>query len=140
MARGARLVKVSDEDLHALRPVEPVPVLARSLLVGATELVIVTHGAAGATAYRADSTVEVAAPRVDVVDTVGAGDAFMAAVLAVLVDWEITVAGPGAVSALDDDHVRQMLSGATAAASLTCSRRGADPPRRVELHPTWPAA
>lgn len=139
LASSCRLVKVSDEDLQVLRPRAPVEDSARRLLAGATELVVVTHGARGASAYTESSAVHVPAPAADVVDTVGAGDSFMAAGLAILVDWDLTRAGPGALDALDDDHVGELLAGSMAAAALTCSRRGADPPTRRDLPATWPA-
>lgn len=139
IASRSRLVKVSDEDLAALRPGEPVAEVARELLTGgATEMVVVTHGAGGAAAYTPTMTVEQAAPRTEVVDTVGAGDSFMAALLAVLDDWDVPEDGPGALDALDEGHVGLLLRGAMAVASVTCSRRGANPPTRQELPPTWP--
>jgi fructokinase len=74
-----------------------------------------------------------------VVDTVGAGDSFMAAMLAMLCDWEVVSSGEGALRALDDARVELLVRGAVTAAAVTCSRRGADPPTRRELPPTWPA-
>ena len=47
--------------------------------------------------------------------------------------------GRGAVEALDEDRVRLLVQGAATAAAITCSRRGANPPTRRELPPTWPA-
>jgi fructokinase len=139
LAALSRLVKISDEDLEVLRPSESVEALARELLAGAqTELVIVTHGPHGASAYAEGYEVMVPTPQVDVVDTVGAGDSFMAATLALLSDWGMPEDGQGSLSALDEDHVRLLLSGAMAASAVTCSRRGANPPTRQELPPTWP--
>jgi fructokinase len=139
IASRSRLVKVSDEDLAALRPGTPVAALAHELLAGGTtELVVVTHGPAGASAYGPDLTVHRPAPSVDVVDSVGAGDSFMAALIAVLDGWNVPADGPGALTALDEDHIGLLLHGAMAAAAVTCSRRGADPPTRQELSPTWP--
>jgi fructokinase len=139
LASLSRLVKISDEDLEALRPSESVESLARELLAGAqTELVIVTHGPDGASAYAEGFGFMVPAPRVDVVDTVGAGDSFMAATLAILSDWGMPEDGQGSLSALDEDHVRLLLGGAMAASAVTCSRRGANPPTRQELPSTWP--
>jgi fructokinase len=139
IAARSRLVKVSEEDLEALRPGVPHDELARELLRGGTtELVVVTHGPGGATAFAPGSRVDVSAPPVEVVDTVGAGDAFMAGLLAVLSDWDVYADGPGALDALDEDRVAMLLRGAMAVAAVTCSRRGADPPRRRELPPTWP--
>lgn len=139
LARSCRLVKVSDEDLRVLRPGESVDTVARELLTGATELVIVTHGGQGAAAYVEGATYSVPAGSVDVVDTVGAGDSFMAAALAILDEWELLEAGPGSLRALGEDPVTQLVAGAATAAAVTCSRRGANPPTRRELPPTWPA-
>jgi len=74
--------------------------------------VVVTRGKSGAVSVRGDDCVHVAAPRVDVVDTTGAGDAFVGAF----------------ASALDaGEDRRKALSIAIAAGSLACTRRGAQP-------------
>jgi fructokinase len=139
IASHCRLVKVSDEDLEVLRPGVPHEALARELLRGATtELVVVTHGPEGATAYAPDFHVDASAPVVEVVDTVGAGDAFMSGLLAVLSDWDVYADGPGALDAMDEDRVALLLRGAMAVAAVTCTRRGASSPTRRELRPTWP--
>jgi fructokinase len=141
VAGRARLVKCSEEDLAVLRPGEPEEALVRELLAAdVTELVVVTKGAEGASASTSTQRVDVPAPATQVVDTVGAGDSFMAALLAVLTDWGLMSAGEGSLEALDEDHVRLLLQGAVVAAAVTCSRRGANPPTRRELPPTWPAA
>jgi fructokinase len=137
---GSRLVKLSDEDLALLQPGADQDDVCRLLLAGEqTELVVLTRGAAGATAYTEGAALPVAAPETEVVDTVGAGDSFMAATLALLWDWGVVAAGEGALSALDDSRVELLLRGAVTAAAVTCSRRGANPPTRPELPPTWPA-
>ena len=139
IASRTRLVKVSDQDLVTLRPGVPVADLARELLAqGTTELVVVTHGPEGASAYTPDWDVHQRAPEVELVDTVGAGDSFMAALLAILDDWDVPVDGPGTLDAMDEDRIALLLRGAMAAAAVTCSRRGANPPTRRELPPTWP--
>lgn len=139
IASRSRLVKVSDEDLAALRPGEPVEALARGLLAGGTtELVVVTHGPGGSSAYAPAFARHEPAPPTEVADTVGAGDSFMAALLAILCDWDVPSDGPGALDALDEDRVGLLLRGAMTAAAVTCSRRGANPPWRRELPPTWP--
>ncbi len=140
LAAGARLVKLSDEDLRLLRPGASEDEVCRELLAGeATELVVLTRGAEGAWAFTEGSTVRVEAPPTDVVDTVGAGDSFMAAMLAMLCDWGVVGDTEGALQALDDARVELLVRGAVRAAAVTCSRRGANPPRRRELPPTWPA-
>jgi fructokinase len=139
IASRTRLVKVSDQDLLVLRPGVPLADLARELLTGGTtELVVVTHGPEGASAYAPDFTVHQPAPEVEVVDTVGAGDSFMAALLAILDGWDVPQDGAGALDAMDEDRVALLLRGAMTAAAVTCSRRGANPPTRQELPPTWP--
>ncbi|MDX6300142.1 MAG: fructokinase [Nocardioidaceae bacterium] len=139
MGSGARLVKLSDEDLRLLRPDDTEDDVCHALLGGRTELVVLTRGAAGATAFTEGSSVDVPAPPTDVVDTVGAGDSFMAAMLALLWDWDVVRGGEGTLAALDDARVELLVRGAVAAAAVTCSRRGANPPTRRELPPTWPA-
>ncbi|MEU6620573.1 carbohydrate kinase [Streptomyces litmocidini] len=122
------LVKASDEDLAWLYPGEdPRTVAARWLALGPA-VVLVTRGAAGALAFTGRETVETEAAPVAVVDTVGAGDSFMSAVLDALAgrEWE-TLAGLGA------EHLTGLLRRATAAAAVTVSRAGAQPPDRAEL-------
>jgi fructokinase len=51
----------------------------------------------------------------------------------------VLTGGEGALSALDDDRVELLVRGAITAAAITCSRRGANPPRRPELPAAWPA-
>jgi fructokinase len=139
IARRSRLVKLSDEDLRLLRPNAPREETCRGLLAGDTELVVLTRGAEGATAFTEGATLPVPAPRSDVVDTVGAGDSFMSATIALLSEWGVVRDGEGALRALDDERVRLLLRGAMTAAAVTCSRRGANPPTRQELPTTWPA-
>ena len=139
LAARCTLVKLSDEDAALLHPgVDPGEV-ARGLLGGErTRLVLLTRGAAGATAYTTEGATSVTPRRVEVVDTVGAGDAFMAATLAQLADLDVLrVPGPGLPTSEED--VTRLLRGAVEVAALTCERRGANPPRRQDLPPGWPA-
>jgi fructokinase len=140
IAGGTRLLKLSDEDLRLLRPDDAEDDVCRQLLSsGRTELVVLTRGEKGAKAFTDGAVIDVPAPATDVVDTVGAGDSFMAATLAMLNDWGVLTGGEGALSALDDDRVELLVRGAITAAAITCSRRGANPPRRPELPAAWPA-
>ncbi|HET8717786.1 MAG TPA: PfkB family carbohydrate kinase [Nocardioidaceae bacterium] len=140
LASGARLVKLSDEDALLLQPQRPADETAACLLDGsATELVLLTRGDQGASAFGDGLRLDLPAPPVQLVDTVGAGDSFMAATLAALDDWDLLAPGEGRLAALTDEHVATVLSGALRAAALTCSRAGANPPRRSELPATWPA-
>ncbi|WP_435971830.1 carbohydrate kinase family protein [Streptomyces sp. Qhu_M48] len=124
----ADLVKASDEDLAWLHPGEdPRAVAARWLALGPA-VVLVTRGAEGSFALTRREEVTVDAPRVAVVDTVGAGDSFMSAVLD-------TLAGRGReeLGALGAESLAGLLRRAGAAAAVTVSRAGAQPPDRSEL-------
>jgi fructokinase len=134
VARFAQLVKLSDEDLGLLRPETSTSTVAHDLLAAErTTLVVVTRGELGAMAFTDRTRIEVVAPRTELVDTVGAGDSFMAALVAVMLEW-------GTPRELDGDRLRTMLDAAALAAAITCSRRGANPPTRRELPPGWPAS
>jgi fructokinase len=123
------IVKASDADIDWLFPGIDRMVAARTLLARGPKLVVVTLGADGAVGITATGEVRVPAPVVQVVDTIGAGDAFGAALLA----W---LHGHDRLShdlRLAPDDVRAALEFACLVASITCTRAGADPPRRSEL-------
>ncbi|MFB6837985.1 carbohydrate kinase [Streptomyces sp. NPDC056361] len=122
------LVKASDEDLAWLYPGEdPRAVAARWLGLGPA-VVLITSGADGSLAVTRRATVAANAPAVSVVDTVGAGDSFMSAVLDVLAFRAAAdLAGLGA------EYLAGLLGTAAAAAAVTVSRAGAQPPDREEL-------
>ncbi|HEV2013306.1 MAG TPA: carbohydrate kinase [Candidatus Dormibacteraeota bacterium] len=123
------IVKASDADVDWLFPELDRLAAARALLARGPRLVVVTLGAEGAFAMSANTEVRVPAPVVQVVDTIGAGDAFGAALLAWLHDH-------GRLSRdlrLERDELRAALEFACLVASLTCTRAGADPPWRKEL-------
>jgi fructokinase len=125
------LLKISDEDLGLLQPgVAPADFAAHALSRGVT-WVIVTQGGDGAQAWCAHGHVQVPSPHVGVIDTVGAGDTFQAALLTWLSEHQALSAS--AMAALDLAALEQALRFAAAAAAITCSRRGADMPRRTEL-------
>jgi fructokinase len=123
------VVKASDADLAWLFPTLPLAEAAHTLLAYGPRLVVVTLGAEGAIGVSADSEVKVAAPVVEVVDTIGAGDAFGAALLAWLHDHKRL--SPDL--RLEREELRQALEFACQVASITCTRPGADPPWRNEL-------
>ncbi|GAA3606027.1 carbohydrate kinase [Nonomuraea rosea] len=130
--RLARLVKVSADDLGWLYPGEPDLDAARrwSRLPG-ERLVVVTRGGDGAIAISGDHVITCAAPAVQVADTVGAGDTFAAAFLA--------VAGAALTSpALAPKQIAHALRRAIAAAAVVCTRRGAAPPTPAEIDAMLP--
>lgn len=129
------VVKVSDEDLGALHPDRDPLAVAGDWARSGPELVVVTRGAEGATALRADGgTLTVAGVPVDVVDTVGAGDAFTSGLLAALDAHELL--DRTALGDISPASLHEVLEFAGRVAAITCSRRGADPPTRDELLPT----
>jgi len=126
------VVKISAEDLALLHPGRDAEGFAADTLARGPGLVVVTDGGETARGFTARGhTAAVQPPRVTVVDTVGAGDTFEAALLAGLTAH---AAGPaGAVGALDEEGLKALLDRAARAAAITCSRRGADLPRAAEL-------
>ena len=131
LIRASTVVKASDRDLAWLYPDRDYAAAAADLLAQGVSLVAVTLGADGAFGAHRDLRLRVAAPPVEVVDTIGAGDAFGAAVLAWLHDHHLI--GPSLV--LSEDQLRSALDYACLVASLTVARAGADPPWKRELIP-----
>src|SRR5256884_5946378 len=89
------IVKASDSDLAWLFPEVDYERAAEQILTGGVSLVVVTLGAQGAFGAHREFRVKVDAPQVDVVDTIGAGDAFGAAFLAWLHDHDAVRPDPG---------------------------------------------
>jgi fructokinase len=119
------VIKVSDDDLAWLFPTATVDEVAQRWINDGAFLVVVTRGANGLVGYTADGRVEVPGVKVDVVDTVGAGDTVGAIVVeAMLAHGLIELRG---------DLLRSVLARAAAAAAITCSRKGAQPPYKHEL-------
>jgi len=123
------IVKASDADVAWLFPNLDRLAAARALLARGPRLVVVTLGDEGAVGVCADAEVRVKAPTVKVVDTIGAGDAFGAALLAWLHDHGKLSRELG----LEHDELRAALEFACLVASITCTRPGADPPWRAEV-------
>ena len=131
MLPRTHLLKISDEDLGLLYPgLAPDAAAARWLAQG-VRTVVVTRGSEGALAFCSTARAAVSPVAVKVVDTVGAGDTFQAALLTWLAEHgRLSIDG---VSTLDAAALESMLTFAARAAAITCSRRGADLPRRSEL-------
>lgn len=134
IASQADLVKASDEDLRELYPARPVDESAIALKALGPAAVVVTRGADGASVWAATGRVDVASPGTHVVDTIGAGDTFMAALISAL--GMRGAVGPDGRRVLDASQAsawRQDLTFAGRAAAITVSRAGANPPHREEL-------
>jgi fructokinase len=133
MMAMADIMKVSDEDLNWMVPAplslnEKVEVM----LDKGPSVVILTRGGEGATGFLADgSEVTVPAQRVEIVDTVGAGDTFNAGVLAKL--YELGALQKNKLKALSADALIQALAHGASVAAVTVSRAGANPPWADEL-------
>jgi fructokinase len=125
------LLKISDEDLGLLQPGTGVDAFAAQALAAGVALVVVTRGSQGASGWNAQGRVETAPVPVTVIDTVGAGDTFQAALICWLAEHDAL--NRPALRALPCDALQAALAFAARAAAITCSRRGADMPRRAEL-------
>jgi fructokinase len=122
------VVKASDADLEYLDPGRPDVDAARALLGHGPAVVLLTRGASGATVLTADGETEVPAPKVEVADTIGAGDAFGGGFLAW---WRRE--GLGAGDLQRPDAVLEATRFACLVAARTCERPGASPPHLDEL-------
>ena len=125
------LLKISEEDLALLRPGIGREAFAADAVAHGVRLVVVTRGSEGAQGWTATQSAVVPAGAVPVVDTVGAGDSFQAALLTWLA--EQGARSREALVGLEALRLRAAMEFAVRAASITCSRRGADLPRRAEI-------
>jgi len=119
------VVKLSDEDIAWLFPNETMDEVAHRWLARETSLVVITRAAKGIIGYTQGASEEVEGVRVDVVDTVGAGDT----VGAILVEGIVK----HSVAGLVGHTLNSVLHRAAVAAGITVSRAGAQPPRLHEL-------
>lgn len=130
----ADVIKASDEDIAWLHPGEDLRTAARGMLHAGAILVVITRGEAGVIALRGDDELRVPARPVAVVDTVGAGDTFMGALLDGLLEHGVSGAASRArLHALDRSVLVEILARSARAAAITVSRPGADPPTRGDL-------
>ena len=127
------IVKVSDEDLNWIYP-GPQSLFEKLDFVrqAGPSVVILTRSSGGATAFLKDGTkVSVPVDRVDVVDTIGAGDTFNAGVLAKLAELGLLI--KDSLAAIDPDLLREAIRFGAQVAAITVSRAGANPPWRHEI-------
>jgi fructokinase len=128
----ADLVKISAADLTWLDSQREPAAIAAQWLAGGAALVVVTHGADGATAYARDGrAIHRPAEPIVLVDTVGAGDSFMGALLVGLDAAGATT--PAGLARIEDAAIERALTFAAEVSAITCSRAGADPPWRDEV-------
>ncbi len=121
----ATVVKVSDDDINWLYPDKSIDDVANAWLAKGAELVVVTFGDKGLTAFSEQEKISVPAQKVIVADTVGAGDT----VGAILVEAMIE----SGLENLHGEVLKKMLDRAAKAAAITVSRTGAVPPTKDEI-------
>lgn len=126
----ARLIKMSDEDVAWLYPDRTVEEVLAHLRGLGPAIVVITRGADGAVGDAGSGSVTVPAYAVDVVDTISAGDAFMASLVSSLLDL-----GPEAAAA----RLPEVLDRAARASAIAVSVAGANPPHRAALD-AYPAS
>ena len=119
------VIKVSDDDMAWLYPDEKYEAIAQRWLSSGATLVVVTRGSQGLIGFTAGSSVEVPGVKIEVADTVGAGDTVGAIIVEAMV-------GKGMLN-LTGDVLKSTLQRAALAASIACSRKGAQPPYKHEL-------
>jgi fructokinase len=122
----AHILKISSQDLDWLYPGEPYEKAAKIYLELGAPFVLITDGDKGVTLYRKGrAALQVPAPKVNVVDTVGAGDTFTGSLMVALLEYQDLN--------LTDEGWKKVLSFATHAAAFNCTRAGANPPTTKEL-------
>jgi fructokinase len=131
MMAMADIVKLSDDDLAWFGETGSHAEIARRWIDAGPKLVVITRGGKGAVGYTRRQAVEVAAQRVAVVDTVGAGDTFNAGILASL--YNQNALSKAALADLSEATVARALELGARAAAVTVSRAGANPPWANEI-------
>lgn len=126
--RRADIVKASAEDLDFLSLASSHADAAGRLLAAGSRAVLVTHGGDGVDVHWPGGRLKVGVPRVRVVDSVGAGDAFGGAFLARWLEL-----GLGRDELDDGPRLAETAGFAARVASMTCQRAGAEPPSRADL-------
>ena len=118
-------MKLSIDDLNWLYPDKSVDDVAKEFIGMGVKLVVVTLGDAGIVAITKDENVEVKAVKTKVVDTVGAGDTVGAILVEAIIKYGL--------EKLTGQLLTDTLNRAAAAAAITISRAGANPPTQAEL-------
>lgn len=136
MLPHTHLLKISAEDLDLLAPGLDPYRAAREWLDDGIGMVVVTRGHEGALAWTPTHHVVSHARPCNVIDTVGAGDTFQAALLTALAERDAL--DPLSVRKLSASALSEVMAFAATAAAVTCGRRGADLPRRDEVVPMGP--
>lgn len=124
-AEISSVIKMSDDDVAWLYPEMDFRSAAKNFINEKTQLVVVTRGAVGIDGFTQDGEVSVPGVKVNVIDTVGAGDTVGAIIVEGLVK--------DGLDNLVGTTLEKLLNRAAQAAAITCSRKGANPPTQEEL-------
>jgi len=119
------VIKVSDDDVQWLYPGESVESVAQWWINDGAALVVITRGINGLLGVTPGGSVEVPGVKIEVADTVGAGDTVGAIIVEAMIEKGILN--------LTDELLKATLHRAAVAAGITCSRKGAQPPYKHEL-------
>ncbi len=120
----AHIVKLSEEELLFLTALEDEQEAVQTLFREHVGVIIITHGAAGATLYTKKHHVKAPADKVQTVDTTGAGDAFIGAILSQFLHYGLSV---DHVVAYCEQHAMSLLSFANRYAGISTTKHGAIP-------------
>ncbi|MEG0260814.1 MAG: carbohydrate kinase [Lysinibacillus sp.] len=118
------ILKIAEDELPFITQLENVELAVHSLFTGNVKVVFLTKGAAGATLYTRKTHLHIPSPVVQAIDTTGAGDAFIGAILAKLMEQQISV------NALEDfleANALSLLTFANQYAALSTEKNGAIP-------------
>lgn len=127
----ADIVKLSDEDLDWFGETGTHDEIAARWLQHGPKLVVITKGSNGADAYTTTATIRIPGVKVDVVDTVGAGDTVNAGILSSL--HTNGLLNKTAIANLNEEQVRSAVALGVRVAAITVSRAGANPPWNHEV-------
>lgn len=133
--QSSHIIKASDADIEWLYDLAPGADLDEIAKLWAADgkLVLITRGANGASIYRDGKRLDVSAPKVNLVDTVGAGDTFMANFLAELAALNGLGSNPiDRLGRITDDQLVSVAKFAATAAGIVCERQGCEPPTKKE--------
>lgn len=132
--RISTIIKASDADIEWLYPDRDFEEVAKEWMGGLSKLVVITKGAEGATIFRGQDRVDVPGLTIDLEDTVGAGDTFMANLLVELASLEGLGEQPlKRIERLDIEDIEKAVKIAVVASAIACEREGCQPPTLREI-------
>lgn len=132
--RISTIIKASDADIQWLYPDRDLEEITQEWLGGLAKLVIITKGSEGAIIFRGQDQLDVQGLTIDLEDTVGAGDTFMANFLVEMDNLEGLGDQPlKRIERLDIEDIERAARIAVTASAIACERAGAQPPTLREI-------